>query len=74
MATGQQVTKSIYEHKLVKKAPYIFGSESHGISKDILKNLNCELTIPHFRTGKSKPDSLNVANSVGIFLSELSKK
>ena len=66
--------KSIYEHKLVKKATYVFGSESHGISKDILKNLNCELTIPHFRTGKSKPDSLNVANSVAIFLSELSKK
>jgi len=66
--------KLIYEYKLVKKATYVFGSESHGISKDILKNLNCELTIPHFRTGKSKPDSLNVANSVAIFLSELSKK
>ena len=66
--------KSIYEHKLVKKATYVFGSESHGISKDILKNLNSELTIPQFRTGKFKPDSLNVANSVAIFLSELSKK
>ena len=65
--------KSIYKYRLVKKATYIFGSESHGISKDILKNLNCELTIPHFRTGKFKPDSLNVANSVAIFLSELSK-
>ena len=41
--------------------------------KDILKNLNSELTIPHFRTDKFKPDSLNVANSVAIFLSELSK-
>ena len=58
---------------MVKKATYIFGSESHGISKDILKNLNSELTIPHFRTDKFKPDSLNVANSVAIFLSELSK-
>ena len=66
--------KSIYEHKLVKKATYVFGSESHGISKDILKNLNSELTIPQFRTGKFKPDSLNVANSLAIFLSELSKK
>lgn len=66
--------KSIYEHKLVKKATYVFGSESHGISKDILKNLNFELTIPQFRTGKFKPDSLNVANSLAIFLSELSKK
>ena len=66
--------KSIYKHTLVKKATYLFGSESHGISKDILENLNCELTIPHFRTSKSKPDSLNVANSVAIFLSELSKK
>ena len=65
--------KSIYEHTFNKKATYIFGSESHGISKDILKNINCELTIPHFRTGKLKPDSLNVASSVAIFLSELSK-
>ena len=65
--------KSIYEHTLVKKATYIFCSESQGISKDILKNLNSELTIPQFRTGKFKPDSLNVANSVAIFLSELSK-
>ena len=65
--------KSIYDHKLNRKATYLFGSESHGISKVILKNINCELTIPHFRTGKLKPDSLNVANSVAIFLSELSK-
>ena len=62
---------SIYSTQLPNKASYVFGSESHGISKTLLSNLEGKLSIPQFREGDNKVDSLNVANAIAIFLSEL---
>ena len=62
---------SIYSNKLPKKASYVFGSESHGISKTLFNKLEGKLSIPQFREEENKVDSLNVANATAIFLSEL---
>ena len=63
--------ESIYKTELPKKASYVFGSESHGISQTLSNQLNFELSIPKFREGISSADSLNVANACAIFLNEL---
>ena len=62
---------SIYSTQLPNKASYVFGSESHGISIPLLSQLEGELSIPQFRVGDNKAESLNVANASAIFLSEL---
>ena len=62
---------SIFSTELPKKASYVFGSESHGISKSLSNQLTGELSIPNLREGINKAESLNVANSTAIFLSEL---
>ena len=62
---------SIYTTQLPQKATYVFGSESHGISVSVSKHLTGELSIPQFRAGSSKAESLNVATASAIFLSEL---
>ena len=63
--------ESIYKTRLSQKASYVFGSESHGISFSVSDYLNCVYSIPQFRNGSSKAESLNVATSSTIFLSEL---
>ena len=63
--------ESIYSSILPNRASYVFGSESHGISKLLLSQLEGELSIPMFREGDNKAESLNVANASAIFLSEL---
>ena len=64
---------SIYSTKLLDKASYVFGSEAHGISESISSQLNGELSVPEFRIDESKPESLNVATTTAIFLSELNR-
>ena len=64
---------SIYSTKLLDKASYVFGSEARGISESILSQLNGELSVPEFRIDESKPESLNVATTTAIFLSELNR-
>lgn len=58
--------ENIYKTKLSVKTALVMGSESHGISEEILKLINQEISIPNF--GKS--ESLNVAMATGILLSE----
>ena len=62
---------SIYSTKLPNKASYVFGSESHGISKPLFNYLKAEFSIPSFKDGDNRAESLNVANATAIFLSEL---
>ena len=62
---------SIYATSLPDKASFVFGSESHGISNSVTGYLEGELSIPEFRKGSSKAESLNVATANAIFLSEL---
>ena len=63
--------ESIYKNRLSQKASYVFGSESHGISLSVSNHLKCVYSIPEFRNGTSKAESLNVATASAIFLSEL---
>ena len=62
---------SIYQHKLPQKASYIFGSESHGISSQVSKQVAGVFSIPAFKSSQSRPESLNIASATAIFLSEL---
>ncbi|MEK9756479.1 MAG: RNA methyltransferase [Bacteroidota bacterium] len=63
--------ESIYSKELVKSATYVFGSEAHGISSLISEIVSGEISIPKFRSGHKKAESLNVANATAIILSEL---
>ena len=62
---------SLYNTSLSKKATFVFGSESHGISDKLTSHLDEELAIPHFKLGENRAESLNVANAGAIFLSEI---
>ncbi|MFK8038011.1 MAG: TrmH family RNA methyltransferase [Crocinitomicaceae bacterium] len=64
---GASLTGSnLYNTKLANKTALVMGSESHGISPEILSLLDQELLIP--QTGTT--ESLNVGIATGIFLSE----
>ena len=62
---------SLYDAILPKKASFVFGSESHGISDKLTAHLDEELAIPHFKLGEHRAESLNVATAGAIFLSEI---
>ena len=47
------------------------GGGQYPPSKPLLSQLEGELSIPQFREGDNKAESLNVANASAIFLSEL---
>jgi len=61
--------KNIYKTDIKAKSVLVMGSESHGISNEILNLTSDKITIPNF--GKS--ESLNVAMASGILLSEYKK-
>ena len=63
---------SIYTTSFEKQSILLMGSESHGISNDILNLVNKKITIPTF--SKSGIDSLNVATATAIVLSEFRSK
>ena len=66
--------ESVYENKIsVAKGIVVFGNEANGISDDLRVLLDVKLTIPRFNHD-SYPESLNLSNSVGIVLSEFSRK
>ncbi len=59
---------SIYSTDFSEKTVLLMGSESHGISDEILSLVSKKVTIPTF--SKSGVDSLNVATATAIVLSE----
>lgn len=61
---GKPGTKSAMHSKLAKKQVYVFGSESHGIRKEILPLLDETIAIP----GQGRAESLNVGVAVGVVL------
>lgn len=61
--------EAIYDLNLNKKSIFVFGNESNGISPELNKFINNQITIPKNKQSL-KIDSLNVALSVGIVLSE----
>ena len=66
--------QSVFENKIrTDKGIVVFGNEANGISNKLRSLIDIELTIPRFNN-KSYPESLNLSNSLGIILSEFSRK
>ena len=61
--SGRDITKM----EKLNEGLLVVGNESKGISDDILKLVNANITIP----GKGKAESLNAAVATGIILSHL---
>jgi RNA methyltransferase, TrmH family len=58
---GRDITKM----EKLTEGIIVIGNESRGISEDIMKHINVQITIP----GKGKAESLNAAVATGIILS-----
>lgn len=56
---------SLYQTNFQKKTALVMGSESHGISPDLIRKLSKEVMIPQV----GETESLNVAMATGILLS-----
>jgi TrmH family RNA methyltransferase len=65
---------SIYDHNPPEKGIILFGNESKGISKHLDEYISTRLSIPRGRKSGNNIDSLNVAMSVSIMLSEFGRK
>jgi len=67
--------ENIYKDDSLKlPAVIIFGNESKGISNNLTKLINKKLYIPSFSTNTSKANSLNVAISASIIISEFRRR
>lgn len=65
--------KNIYEQTLSKEGLIIIGSESHGISKEIIPQITHPITIPNFSLNQ-KTESLNAGIATAIICSEFKRK
>ena len=66
--------ESIFETKInFDKGILVFGNEANCISYKVENELKQKVTIPR-NSSKNYPESLNLSNSVGIILSQLSTK
>lgn len=59
--------KNLYEQDKLIEGIIVIGNESKGISKEVMKFVNTEITIPR----KGSAESLNAAVATGIILSHL---
>jgi TrmH family RNA methyltransferase len=64
----------VYDHAPPEKGIILFGNESKGISTHLDQYVTKRLSIPRGGTTASIIDSLNVAMSVSVILSEFSRK
>ena len=62
--------KSVFSVEKLEKRIVLLGSESHGISSELLELAHQKVTIP--KSENSQAESLNVANACGIILAQLS--
>ena len=60
--------KSLKEHIFSKNQIIFFGNESNGFSQKVSSNIKTKITIQRYN---DNVESLNVASSVAIVLSEL---
>lgn len=65
--------ENIYEKQVQKQGIIIIGSESHGISNEILPLVNNPITIPNFSINQ-KAESLNASIATGIIVSEFRRR
>ncbi len=65
--------ENIYEKQVQKHGIIIIGSESHGISNEILPLINNPITIPNFSINQ-RAESLNASIATGIIVSEFRRR
>ena len=53
---------------------FLFGNESKGISPTLEAMVNRKITIPNFSRNETKTESLNIASSVAVICSEISRR
>lgn len=64
--------KNIYETTFSQKGVVVMGSESHGISPEVLPLLSSEISIPKY--GNSPIDSLNVSIATAVLCAEIQRQ
>jgi TrmH family RNA methyltransferase len=64
----------IYEVKFNKGIYLIIGSESHGVSEEVLAFCGNKITIPAVNPSGDTPESLNAAVATAIVCSEINRK
>ncbi|WP_194850191.1 TrmH family RNA methyltransferase [Nonlabens antarcticus] len=60
---------SMYDTKLPKNGILLMGSESHGVSEELIKSGN-QISIPNYGGDQELTESLNVATATAIILAE----
>lgn len=65
--------ENIYEKQVQKQGIIIIGSESHGISDEIIPLINNPITIPNFSINQ-RAESLNASIATGIIVSEFKRR
>ena len=66
---------NIYDSKLSKQGIILIGSESHGISRELIHFITDKLSIPSFsKEQTNKADSLNAAMAAAIVCSEFRRR
>ena len=75
LITGTSLSgRNLYDSNIkANNGILIFGNEANGISKELLKLTDFNLTIPRFNENDF-PESLNIASSLSIILSEIKSK
>ena len=68
--TTTKTSKSFYDFEFKKKDIVIFGKETAGLPKKIHDQINLQITIPM----KKNTRSLNIATSVAIIATEISRQ
>lgn len=63
--------KSVFAFEKSEKRIVLMGSESHGLSAELVELAHQKITIP--KSESSQAESLNVANACGIILAQLSR-
>lgn len=64
--------ESIYSRQLPLHGIYLFGNEARGLTEEVIRKSHSQLTIP-LLSGLRGPESLNLAVSAGIIMSEIRK-
>lgn len=65
--------ENIYKHKIAPPITLVIGSESHGISPEILKLCKNKIAIPA-HPNETKTDSLNAAVATAMLCSEINRQ
>ena len=66
--------ENIYESALSQVGIIVIGSESHGISAELLPYINHRISIPSFSATEHKAESLNAAMATAIVCSEFRRR